>query len=42
MTSAGGCSINVKGKVTLREKTGHIATHARQAWIGAHVDADAG
>jgi hypothetical protein len=24
---------NVKGKVTLREKTGHIATHARQAWI---------
>lgn len=25
--------INVKGKVTLREKTGRIATHARQAWI---------
>jgi hypothetical protein len=25
--------IKVKGKVTMREKTGHIATHARQAWI---------
>jgi hypothetical protein len=25
--------INVKGKVTTREKTGRIATHARQAWI---------
>lgn len=25
--------IKVKGKVTMREKTGRIATHARQAWI---------
>jgi hypothetical protein len=25
--------LNVKGKVTMGEKTGHIATHARQAWI---------
>jgi hypothetical protein len=25
--------LNVKGKTTMSEKTGHIATHARQAWI---------
>lgn len=25
--------VNVKGKATLSEKTGHIATNARQAWI---------
>ena len=25
--------IKVKGKATVGEKTGHIATHARQAWI---------
>jgi hypothetical protein len=25
--------LNVKSKVTMGEKTGHIATHARQAWI---------
>jgi hypothetical protein len=28
--------INVKGKANMGEKTGHIATHARQAWIILH------